>query len=183
MPQSLAKVVVHLVFSTKHRTPWLRDKSVRSELYAYMATILRDNVDSPALIINGVEDHIHVLLLLSRKFALMDIIKEAKTETSKWVKKQPVDSIVAKGMGAGESPGRRGVSPTPIINNGINNVHSDFSWQAGYGAFSVSESNIPQVRKYIQNQEEHHRCMTFQDEFRELCRRHDVELDERYAWD
>ena len=152
MSQSLAKVVVHLVYSTKHRTPWLQDKSVRTELYADMATILRDNVDSPALLINGVEDHLHALILLSRKFALMDVIKEAKTETSKWVKKR-------------------------------SKTLAHFSWQAGYGAFSVSESNIPQVKKYIQDQEEHHRRMTFQDEFRELCRRHNVVLDERYAWD
>jgi REP-associated tyrosine transposase len=152
MSQSLAKVVVHLVYSTKHRTPWLREKAMRDELYADMATILRDNVDSPAIIINGVEDHLHALILLSRKFALMDVIKVAKTETSKWVKKQ-------------------------------SKTLADFSWQSGYGAFSVSESNIPQVKKYIQDQEEHHRRMTFQDEFRELCRRHNVELDERYAWD
>ena len=125
---------------------------MRTELYADMATILRDNVDSPALIINGVEDHVHGLILLSRKFALMNVIKEAKTETSKWVKKQ------SKSL-------------------------ADFSWQAGYGAFSVSESNILQVKKYIQDQEEHHRRMTFQEEFRELCRRHNVALDELYAWD
>jgi hypothetical protein len=117
-----------------------------------MATILKDNVDSPAIILGGVEDHIHALCLLSRKFAIMSVIQEAKTETSKWIKK--------KSMGT-----------------------SDFAWQGGYGAFSVSESNIPQVRKYIEGQEAHHRRMTFQDEFRELCLRHGIELDERYAWD
>jgi putative transposase len=54
MPQSVAKVALHLVFSTKHRTPWLKSADLRDELYAYMATILRDNVDSPAIIIGGV---------------------------------------------------------------------------------------------------------------------------------
>src|SRR5712691_2361918 len=62
--QSLANVVVHLVFSTKLRTPWLGDKAMRVQLHAYMATILRDCVDSPALVIGGVEDHVHALLLL-----------------------------------------------------------------------------------------------------------------------
>ena len=88
MPQSLAKVAIHLVFSTKNRTPWLKGTELRKGLYAYMATILRNSVDSPSILINGVEDHVHVLGLLSRKFAIMDVVQEAKTETTKWLKKQ-----------------------------------------------------------------------------------------------
>ena len=152
MPQSLAKVAIHIVFSTKSRKPWLQNGAPREELYAYMATILRNNVDSPALIIGGVEDHIHALCLLSRKFAIMNVLEEMKTETSKWLKKQATST-------------------------------RDFCWQNGYGVFSVSESNIEQVKSYIRNQEEHHRRMTFQDEFRELCKRHGIALDERYVWD
>ena len=60
---------------------------------------------------------------------------------------------------------------------------ADFAWQNGYGAFSVSASMEATVRRYIARQEEHHRRMTFQDEFREFCRRHGVEIDERYVWD
>ena len=152
MSQSLAQIYIHIVYSTKDRKPWLRDEDLQSQLYAYMATILRDNVDSPALIINGVEDHIHALVRLSRKFAVMKVIQESKVETSKWLKRQSC-------------------------------VRSDFAWQGGYGAFSVSASNVDDVRIYIQNQKEHHKKMSFQDELRELCRRHGVELDERYAWD
>ncbi len=59
----------------------------------------------------------------------------------------------------------------------------DFYWQSGYGAFSVSHSNIDAVDRYIRNQAEHHAKMSFQDEFRSLCRRHGVTLDERYVWD
>jgi putative transposase len=152
MSQSLAKVIVHIVYSTKQRRPWLREPGFRSELYAYNATILKENVDSPAILINGVEDHIHILCLLSRKFAIMDVIKTSKTETSKWLKKQ--DSSL-----------------------------SDFQWQAGYGIFSVSPSNVEQVKNYIANQEEHHKRISYQDEFREICKRHGIEIDERYAWD
>ena len=61
--------------------------------------------------------------------------------------------------------------------------NSRFYWQSGYAAFSVSESNAERVRRYIDNQEEHHRKMTFQDELRELFRRHRIEFDERYVWD
>lgn len=59
----------------------------------------------------------------------------------------------------------------------------DFYWQGGYGAFSVSQSNVEKVRAYITTQEEHHRKASFQDEFRVLCRKHGVEIDERYIWD
>ncbi|MGD9855461.1 MAG: IS200/IS605 family transposase [Planctomycetaceae bacterium] len=58
-----------------------------------------------------------------------------------------------------------------------------FYWQSGYAAFSVSQSNIDAVRRYIETQKEHHRGMTFQDELRELLRRHGVDFDERYVWD
>ena len=59
----------------------------------------------------------------------------------------------------------------------------DFQWQTGYGAFAVSYSNIDAVKAYFANQESHHRAQSFQDEFRELLRRHDLEWDERYVLD
>lgn len=59
----------------------------------------------------------------------------------------------------------------------------DFHWQAGYGAFSVGPAHIDPLTRYIAKQEEHHRKETFQDEFRRLCRKYGVEIDERYAWD
>jgi putative transposase len=152
MPQSLAKVAVHLVYSTKNRVALLSDSNLRRELYAYSATILKNNVDSPAIIIGGAVDHVHILCLLSRKYAIKDVVEEVKTETSKWLKKQ-----------------------LPLL--------ADFHWQAGYGIFSVSESNIEQVKYYIANQEEHHRLMSFQEEFRLLCERHGIQIDERYVWD
>ena len=151
MPQSLAKVLIHIVFSTKNRTPWLRDEGIRKELHAYMATVLQ-TMESPALIINGVKDHVHVLCLLSRKHAIKQIVEEVKKNSSKWIKTKGDD-------------------------------YKDFYWQAGYGVFSVSESNVDEVRRYIGNQEEHHKTMTFQDEFRKLCVRHGVAIDERYVWD
>lgn len=58
-----------------------------------------------------------------------------------------------------------------------------FAWQAGYGAFSVSESNVPKVAHYIRHQEEHHRVKTFQEEFREFLAKHQIPFDERYVWD
>lgn len=59
----------------------------------------------------------------------------------------------------------------------------DFHWQQGYGAFSVSPSHIAALTEYIANQEEHHRQESFQDEFRRLCEKYGVAIDERYVWD
>ena len=87
MPQSFDKISLHIVFSTKQRIPWLQCEQLRSELYSYMATILR-NMECPAIILNGIEEHVHGLCLLSRKVCVMDLIKDAKTETSKWIKRQ-----------------------------------------------------------------------------------------------
>ncbi len=60
---------------------------------------------------------------------------------------------------------------------------SDFAWQAGYAVFSVSHSNVGSVREYLARQEEHHRGKTFQEEYLDFLKRHDMEYDERYIWD
>jgi hypothetical protein len=86
MPQSLARLCVHLVFSTKHREPFLQD-SIRKDLHAYMATVLK-NMECPALIINSVEDHIHILLDLGRTISVSYVMEHAKKTSSKWLKTQ-----------------------------------------------------------------------------------------------
>jgi REP-associated tyrosine transposase len=58
-----------------------------------------------------------------------------------------------------------------------------FHWQNGYGAFSVSPSHVEPLTVYIQNQEEHHRRESFQDEYRRLLKKYGLEFDERYVWD
>ena len=60
--------------------------------------------------------------------------------------------------------------------------YADFEWQNGYASFSVSQSNLEKVKRYIATQEEHHRKATFQDELRALLRKHGLEFDERYVW-
>lgn len=58
-----------------------------------------------------------------------------------------------------------------------------FYWQNGYGAFSVNPAQVDRVMAYIENQEEHHKNKTFQDEYREFLRKFQIEFDERYVWD
>lgn len=150
MPQSLARLITHLTFSTKLRRPLITPE-VRAELKAYLRGIL-ENLESSAIEINFVADHAHVLFCLSRKCSLAETIGQLKKGSSKWIKAK-------------------------------SSAFADFYWQAGYGAFSVSQSNVPAVRQYIVNQEEHHRKMTFQEELRALLKKHQIEYDERYVWD
>jgi len=85
MAQSLSKMHVHIIFSTKDRENLLADTTIRKEMYAYLATILKE-YDSPALLINGTGNHVHILCLLSRNFALAKIVGETKRNSSKWIK-------------------------------------------------------------------------------------------------
>jgi len=151
MPQSLAKILVHAVFSTKDRRPFLGDKSLRDELHRYLGGILTKH-DCQPLIVGGVADHVHLLTTLSRTGTAADMIKEVKRGSSLWLKEK-----------------------TPELH--------DFAWQNGYGIFSIGFSQVEAVRNYIAGQEEHHRQVSFQDEFRQLLRRYEIEFDERYVWD
>jgi REP element-mobilizing transposase RayT len=150
MSQSLTQIYLHIVFSTKDRMPFLADSGFRDRVHAYLAGICK-NLECPALIVGGVDDHAHTLCRFGKTIAVATLIQELKRDSSKWIKSE-------------ES--RLG----------------DFHWQAGYGAFSISPSHVDGLRAYIQNQDEHHRRESFQDEFRRLCKKYGTEIDERYVW-
>jgi len=90
MPQSLAQVYLHIVFSTKNRTAFLQDKLLRNELHRYLGGTCR-NLDSPSLVVGGVEDHVHVLCRFSRTITIADFVRELKRESSKWLKTKTAD--------------------------------------------------------------------------------------------
>jgi REP element-mobilizing transposase RayT len=87
MPQSLTQIYLHGVFSTKNRTPFLKDQTLRASLHAYMAGICK-NLESPALIIGGAHDHVHLLTRHSKNLAVALFIREIKRSSSKWVKQE-----------------------------------------------------------------------------------------------
>jgi putative transposase len=86
LPHSLSHMLVHIIFSTKDRQRLIRPE-VREELHRYLAGIAK-NHDSPAMIIQSVDDHVHVLLLLSKNNTLAKLVEEIKTGSSKWIKTQ-----------------------------------------------------------------------------------------------
>ncbi|MEZ6235114.1 MAG: IS200/IS605 family transposase [Phycisphaerales bacterium] len=149
MAQTLTKLLVHIVFSTKDREPLITD-AVAPELYLYLAGIGR-NHESPVLAAGGVADHVHLLVSQSKNIAVATLLQHLKKDSSRWIKTK---SASLKG----------------------------FAWQEGYGAFTIGESQVPALTRYIENQSDHHRDASFQDEFRALLRKYRVGFDERYVW-
>ena len=85
VPQSLAKILVHTVFSTKERRPFLRDKPLREEMHRYLGGVLT-NLECQPIIVGGVEDHVHLLCALSRTCNAAGLVKELKRSSSLWLK-------------------------------------------------------------------------------------------------
>jgi putative transposase len=151
MPQSLARILVPTVFSTKERRPWLREAALRQELHGYLGGILK-HLDCQPIIVSGVEDPVHLLAGLARTCTAAERVKEVKRGSSLWAKQRDVRL-------------------------------REFGWQNGYGMFSIGASQTEDVRSYIAEQEQHHRQLSFQDEFRLLLKRYELAYDERYVWD
>src|SRR5258708_2317030 len=97
MPQSLAKLHIHLIFSTKYRERLLYD-GVRDDLHKYMAVVLR-NFGCPCVIINSVEDHVHILFELGRTVAVSNAVEEVKKTSSKWIKTQGEEFVAFRWQG------------------------------------------------------------------------------------
>jgi len=150
MPQSLTKIILHIVFATKNRKPFIY-REVRPALFAYLAVVTR-NLGCECYRAGGVADHVHLAVRLSQTVSVAALVQELKASSSKWLKTQ---------------------SPTL----------SNFAWQRGYSAFSVRDSGLEIVIRYIENQETHHRKRSFKDEHRETLQRERMAFDERYVWD
>ena len=150
MPQSLSLVIVHVIFSTKDRHPFL-DPDTRTKLHVYLSTVAR-NIGCEAYRVGGVADHVHLAIRLFRTVTLADLIQDLKTTSSKWLKPQ-----------------------SPAL--------AAFAWQRGYGCFSVGPTDVDGLKAYIDDQENHHRTRTFQEEFRMFLKKYGVEYDEAYVWD
>jgi len=156
MSQSLSHILIHMTFATKNRVRAIAYPEVRADLNAYTGGILR-SLGCPSIVVGAVIDHMHLFFVLARTMAVAAVAEAVKKETSRWLKEQKPD-----------------VKDPYLVK---------FAWQSGYAAFSVSESNAEAVRAYVANQEEHHRRLTFQEEYRALLTKHGVAFDERYVWD
>ena len=150
MVQSVANILVHIIFSTKNRQPMI-SQEIMQELHSYMAGIAHAQ-DSKVHEIGGVEDHVHLLVSLPRTLQLSKLIENIKKGSSKWIK--------TKG-----------------------HSYKGFSWQNGYGAFSIGQSAYENLRKYIKTQKDHHKTISFQDEYINFLQKYQISYDEKYLWD
>jgi REP element-mobilizing transposase RayT len=82
MPQSLAQIYLHIVFSTKDRYPWLKSRPLQADVHAYLSATL-NNMECPCLITGGVADHVHILCRLSRTIAIADLVRDIKRSSTK----------------------------------------------------------------------------------------------------
>lgn len=150
MPQSLFKILVHIVFSTKNRADLITPE-IENGLFGYIHGIVENN-GSKLIAAGGTANHVHLLVSLGKKIDIPELIGDIKRDSSVWIKQQDA---------------------------GFNN----FYWQKGYGAFSIGQSQVETVVRYINRQKEHHKKQDFKQEFRELLTKYEVEYDERYVWD
>ncbi|MGH7978049.1 MAG: IS200/IS605 family transposase [Limisphaerales bacterium] len=150
MPQSLSMVVMHIIFSTKDRHPFLNSETC-PKLHAYLATVAR-SAGCECYRVGGVGDHVHLAIRLSRTLTIASLVENLKTTSSKWLKTESSDLKA-------------------------------FSWQRGYGCFSIGPTDLDSLCAYIDNQPEHHRSRTFQDELRMFLKKYGLEYNETYVWD
>ena len=150
MAQTLTKVYIHVVFSTKNRDDLIAPE-FEKELFAYIGGVLRKH-NSVLIAANGTENHGHLLISQSKNISLSDLLRELKKASSLWIKTK-------------------------------NSVFKNFQWQAGFGAFSIGQSQIETVMNYIAGQKEHHRTELFEDEYRKFLQKYEVDFDEQYFLD
>ena len=150
MSQSLTKIYIHIVFSTKNRN-YIIGEDIKDELYNYIGGICK-RLECYPVKVGGYTNHIHILCILSKKLTLIKLIEEVKKNSSKWIKDK-------------------------------NKKYLNFYWQDGYSTFSVNPTEIDIVVSYINNQTEHHRIISFEDECRTFFKKYKMEFDEKYVWD
>ncbi|MGK0187027.1 MAG: putative transposase [Verrucomicrobiales bacterium] len=152
MPQSLSRIILHIVFSTKNREPFLHDE-IGKRMRAYLATVCRD-CDAEAYRVGGVADHVHIACKLPRTITVSKLLETTKKESSKWIKKQGdgyKDFYWQGGYGAFS------VSPShldPLIAQNPGDMNQPFRLNypdsKTQGAALGFYENAPSVRKRLQ---------------------------------
>jgi REP element-mobilizing transposase RayT len=147
MPNTFEQINIHIVFSVKNREG-LIPSSIKEELYKYISGIIK-NKGQKLLAINGMSDHIHLLISMNTRLSVSELVREIKKHATGFINDKKI-------------------------------LDGKFYWQEGYGAFSYSNSEIPAVIQYIQNQEEHHKKRTFREEYVKLLEEFQIEYDDKY---
>ncbi len=149
MANTYTQIHLQFVFAVRFRAS-LIDDSWKNELYKYMTGIVHAH-NHKLLIVNGMPDHIHMLVGMRPTQSIAELLQDIKGDSSKWINEKKLSK-------------------------------SRFEWQQGYGAFSYSKNQLPQLIHYIARQEDHHRRTSFLQEYRELLQEFDVSFEDRYIF-
>ncbi|MBT3257312.1 MAG: IS200/IS605 family transposase [Deltaproteobacteria bacterium] len=149
MGNSYISVYIHYIFSTKERLPLILPE-IQDRLWPYIGGIARKN-NMKALAVDGMPDHIHILLSLPATISISKAVQIIKGNSSKWITERFQTS-------------------------------NPFSWQKGYGAFSINISILQDTIHYIQKQAVHHRHKSFKNEYLDFLKKNEVFYDEQYVW-
>ncbi|HAP00924.1 MAG TPA: IS200/IS605 family transposase [Bacteroidetes bacterium] len=144
MANTYTQIHLQFVFAVKYREGLIQSRW-KDELYKYITGIVQ-NHNHKLLAINGMPDHIHLLVGLRPSQSISELMQDVKGDSSKWINQNKL-------------------------------VKGKFEWQEGYGAFSYSKSQVPDVIRYIQNQELHHQKKTFAEEYLEFLNKFEIEYD------
>jgi putative transposase len=150
MPNTYSQMYVQVVIVVKFRQSLIQ-KSWKEELYKYITGIVT-NKGQKLLRINGVENHVHILLNVKPNIALSDLMRDIKANSGKWINEQKL-------------------------------CNHKFQWQEGFGAFTYSISQLDNVIKYIENQEEHHKKQSFKEEYIAFLKNFQIEYKDEYLFD
>ncbi|MEP1489117.1 MAG: IS200/IS605 family transposase [Algibacter sp.] len=149
MANTYSQIYIHVVFAVKRRRNSI-SKKWKVELYKYITGIVT-NKDQKLMVINGMPDHIHILLGIKPNCNLSDLVRDIKANSSKWINEKQF-------------------------------VNGKFEWQTGFGAFSVSQSQIKTVATYIENQEIHHAKKSFKAEYIDFLKAYSINYKDDYLF-
>jgi REP element-mobilizing transposase RayT len=149
MPNTYTQIYIQYVFAVQNRASLINEKW-QTQLYKYISGIT-EKQDHKLFAINGMPDHVHVLISMNPKQAPSDLMYHIKRSSSLWINDNKL-------------------------------VAGKFSWQEGFGAFSYGKSQITDIARYIENQQQHHKKRSFIEEYIELLNAFGIEYDERYIY-
>ncbi|WP_346882638.1 IS200/IS605 family transposase [uncultured Algibacter sp.] len=149
MANTYSQIYLHVVFAVKGRRNSI-SKNWKDELYKYITGIIT-NKNQKLMTINGMPDHIHILLGIKPNCNLSDLMRDIKANSSKWINEKQF-------------------------------TNDKFKWQTGFGAFSISQSQIKNVANYIDNQETHHAKKSFKDEYIDFLKAYKIDYRDEYLF-
>jgi putative transposase len=149
MANTYSQIYIQIVFAVQNRKA-LIDYSWEDELYKYITGIVQ-NKEQKLIAINGMPDHIHILIGMKPTCHLSDLVREIKKSSNIFINERQLSKF-------------------------------SFKWQEGFGAFSYSHSQLGNVISYIQNQKQHHKKVSFEDEYLEFLEKFEIDFDGNYLF-